>query len=163
MKHVLGIAFPHVELDGPRGDELELQFLRLSYAVHRLARSGVEACGYLVVLRQELRDRVLRLHADYQAGDDLRVVFASLLVSEMTALAEAADVARKAGDEASAAGVRRAIAVNALRREVALREPGVTETAPPEALPFGVMWDYCGIVRAPAGGGDGAPPGTRPV
>ncbi len=163
MKHVLGVAFPHMELDGPRGGELELQFLRLSYAVHKLARSGVDACGYFVVLRQEIRDRVLRLKADYETGDDIRVVFASLLVSEMTELADAAEVARKTGDAAAAGGVRRAISVNALRREVALQEPGVTESAPPEALPFGVMWDYCGTVRAPAGGGDEARPGIRPI
>lgn len=163
MKHVLGIVFPHAELDGPRCVQLELQFLRLSYAVHRLAQSGVDACGYFVVLRQELRDTVLRLKADYQAGDDVRVVFASLLVSEMTALVDAAEVARKTGDEASAAGVRRAIAESVLRREVASQEPGVTETAAPDDMPFGVAWDFCGTVRSPAGGQDEAPPAGRPA
>jgi len=152
VKHVLGIAFPHVELDGPRGDELELQFLRLSYAVRRLAQSGVDACGYFVVLRQELRDRVLRLKADYRAGDEVRVVFASLLVSEMTELADAADSARKTGDETSAAGVRHAIAVTVLRREIGSQEPGIIEMAAPDAMPFGIAWDFYGTAGSPAGG-----------
>jgi len=156
VKHVLGIAFPHTELDGPRGDELELQFLRLSYAVRRLAQSGVDSCGYFVVLRQELRDRLLRLKADYQTGDQVHVVFASLLVSEMTELADAADAARKTGDETSAAGVRRAVSMNVLRREVAAQEPGITEAAAPEAMPFGVAWDFYGTARSPAGGQDEA-------
>jgi len=163
VKHVLGIAFQHVELDGPRLGELELQFLRLSYAVHKLTQSGVDACGYFVVLRQETRDRVLRLKADYGAGDNVRVVFAGLLISEMTELAEAEDAARTSGDEASAAGVRRTISMNALRREIASQEAGVVETASEEARPFGVMWDYCGTVPYSAGGQGAALPGIRPV
>ncbi|MCK9355962.1 MAG: hypothetical protein M0R22_02275 [Dehalococcoidia bacterium] len=163
MKHVLGVAFPHAELDGPRCGELELQFLRLSYAVHRLAQSGVDARGYFVVLRQEIRDRVLRLKADYGAGDNVRVVFASLLVSEMTALVDAAELARKAGDEASAESVRRTISVNVLRREIASQEPGVIESTLPEAMPFGVAWDYHGTVRSLAGEPDEALPGVRSV
>jgi hypothetical protein len=163
VKHVLGIAFPHAELDGPRVDELELHFLRLSYAVQRLTQSGVDACGYFVVLRQEIRDRVLRLKADYGAGDNVRVVFAGLLISEMTELAQAADVARTSGDEASAAGVRRAISMNVLRREIASQEPDVVEMSPTEAGPFAVMWDYCGVVSSSACASGAALPGIGPV
>jgi len=148
VKHVLGVAFPHVDLSPATVGELELQFLRLAYAVHRLARSGDDAVGYFVVLRQETRDRVLRLKACYEAGERVRVVFAGLLVSEMTALAEAAEIAEKSGDAAAAASVGRGIALDALRREVAAGEPGVVESPTEATGPFGLSWDYCGTVRA---------------
>ena len=144
MKHVLGIAFPHPEAGGPLAVERELQFLRLSYAVHRLSRTGQDAAGYFVVLRQELRDSVLRFKAAYDVDDRVHVVFAGLLVSEVTQLAEAVEAARKAGDAASAAGAGRAVALNALRREILAHEPGAAESTSEASGPFGLPWDYYG-------------------
>jgi len=149
VKHVFGTAFPRVDLTPAGVGELELQFLRMAYAVHRKARSGDGAVGYFVVLRQETRERALRLKAGYEVGDRVRVVFAELLVSEMTALAEAAETAERTGDVAAAAMVGRAIGLDALRREVAAGEPGVVESDTDAAGPFGLVWDYYGTVSTP--------------
>jgi len=146
VNHVLGVAFPHTEADGPHAVELELQFLRLAYAVCRLSWAGHDVSAYFVVLRQELRDRVLRLKAAYDVDDRVRVVFAGLLVSEVTELAEAVEAARKAGDAASAAGAARAVSLKALHREISALQPDAVESAPETSGPFAVSWDYHGTV-----------------
>ena len=150
-RHVLGIAFPHTDIDEARGAELERCFLQLAYAVGRLRTGRQDAVGYLAVLSQGVRDSVQRLTRRYDAGDSVRTVFASLLVADMTRLADAATSASVGDDPSVATSVAREIAVGALRREVALREPGVVEHAVGDRLPYGVAWDYCGTVQATDG------------
>ncbi len=98
------------------------------------------------MLRQETRDAVRRLCARYGVGSSVQVVFASLLVSDMTRLADAAEVVAREGNPTVLTTVGREIATDALRREIMLREAGVVEKISPEDMPFGLQWDYCGVV-----------------
>lgn len=144
-RHVLGVAFPHVQTDAHRGVELECCFLRLAFALNRLAESG-QVRGYFAVLRQETRDHVRRLTGRYGVSDVIHVVFATLLVSDMTRLSDAADAVRRDGNPEVLTAVGREIATGALRREIELSEPGVVEKMLPAEMPFGLSWDFYGIV-----------------
>ena len=149
-RHVLGVAFPYTDAGEARGFELECSFLQLAYSVYRLRSGRYDAVGYFAVLSQELRDAVSRLKARYQAGDAVHIVFTSLLISDMTTLAEAAERASAEGDPSILVTVGRQIAADTLCREIALREPdAVVGTG--EDAPFGLPWDYHGMVRRPAG------------
>ena len=150
--HVLGCVFPYSDTDGSRDSELESCFLRLAYAVTRLRLSGANAVGYFALLRPELRDAARRLQSRYEVGDAVHIVFASLLISDMTKLDEAAGLAQKAGNPGVLTVAARQIGAEALRREIATREREVAEQSPPEAAPFGVCWDYCGVARGSVGG-----------
>lgn len=149
VRYVLGVAFPCTDVDAPRNAELEHTFLRLAYAVYRLSRSGASVAGYFAVLRQEVRDAVQRLQSRFEVGDSVHIVFTSLLVSDMTRLAAAAEAASKEADPSVLTSVARQIAMETLRREIALREPGVVESSTQDTPPFGVQWDFYGQASAP--------------
>jgi hypothetical protein len=151
--HVFGIAFPCTEIDGTRDAEMERSFLRLAYAVTRLTCIGSPARGYFVVLRQELRDTARRLQARYEVAESVHIIFASLLVAEMTRLSDAAEAVSGGGDQATLHDVAHQIALEALRREVASREAAAVEQPASQGYPFGVPWDYYGCVRGDAGVG----------
>jgi hypothetical protein len=147
VRHVLGVAFPYTDSGASHDAQLERTFLQLAYAVLRLSCSGSSVGGYFAVLRRETRDAVQQLRVRYEAGDAVHVVFASLLVQDMTRLAEAADVASREGDPAVVHSVALEIANDALRREIAVREPGVVEHTSFVSMPFGVPWNYYGRRR----------------
>jgi len=126
---------------------LELDFLRLSYAVASLNSKGEDTHGYIAVLRQEVRDAAQGLQRRYEVGAAVSIVFASLLVTDMTRLAEAVESSGDDGVLETEAHVARDIALNTLRREIAAREPEAVEKTADGALPFGVDWDYYGVVR----------------
>jgi len=149
MQHVLGVAYPHLDRLGQHSTELELGLLRLAFAVHSLHASGESACGLMVVLRQEIRDEVRKMKARYGIGDEVRVVFTSLLVSDMTRLSEASESVEMGGRADEAVAIARDIAVAALEREVQCSQPGVAAIFEPHLLPFGVQWDYYGVVSSP--------------
>jgi len=130
----------------PCASALELDFLRLSYAVAHLNSKREDAHGYIVVLRQEIRDAAQGLQRRYGVGAAVSIVFASLLVTDMTKLAEAGGSSRDDGVSAGEASVARDIALDALQREIAAREPDAVEKTAEGALPFGVEWDYYGVV-----------------
>ena len=144
---VLGVVFPYVDAVSPRSAELERTFLQLAYAVHRLADSGAQVSGYFAVLQQEIRDAVQRLRARYETGDSVRIVFTSLLVSDLSRLADAAEAASKEGNPLLFASVAREIGMETLSREIAAHEPGVVVCSGPEEMPFGVPWDFYGKAR----------------
>lgn len=146
MRHVLGVAFPYLDHLGAHSVELELGLLRLAYTVGSLRTAGESACGYIVVLRQEIRDAVRKMKVRYDIGEEVHVVFASLLVSDMTRLDEAAEKSASGEDPDESIVAAREIALAALEREVATLELGVAPVAEQHLLPFGVPWDYYGVV-----------------
>ena len=146
MRHVLGVAYPYLDHLGAHAIELELGLLRLAFAVHSLRSVEESACGYIVVVRQEIRDAVRKMKVRFNIGEEVCVVFASLLIADMTRLSEASELAASGDDPDEATAVARDIAVAALEREVASSEPGVAAVAEPHLLPFGIPWDYYGVV-----------------
>ncbi|MFW6057000.1 MAG: hypothetical protein ACOC9B_06815 [Chloroflexota bacterium] len=155
MRHVFGIAFSRVEMDDSARQELELSFLRIVYAVSRVRQNGDEGQGYLAVVRQEARDAIRRLKTAYGVGDEVRVVFASLLVSDLTRLADAAEKVRSGEDVNAEREIAGTISAGALYREVSVNESGVVFAGETGPMPFGVLWDFYGVREwTPPGGND---------
>ncbi|MBN1152050.1 MAG: hypothetical protein JXA58_02465 [Dehalococcoidia bacterium] len=146
MRHVLGVAYPYLDCLGAHSTELELGLLRLAFTVANLRSAGESAGGYIVVLRQEIRDAVRKMKGRYDIGEEVQVVFASLLISDMTRLDEAAEKWASGEGPTEAIVVARDIALAALEREVASSEPGVCAVVEHHLLPFGIPWDYYGVV-----------------
>ena len=151
LRHVLGVAFPHMDAGTSLDAELEHAFLRLAYSVGRLSRRGESAAGYFVVLRQEVRDAARRLQSRYEVSEAVHIVFTSLLVLDMTRLNEATEAASKDGNPSVLTSVARQIAIETLRREIELQEPEVVEFPAQDSQPFGVPWDFYGRTHAPGG------------
>ena len=147
-RHILGTAFSYTDVGSPRDAELERSFLQLAYAVCCLARFHEPSTGYFAVASQEARDAAKRLGARYETGESVHIVFASLLVADMTRLSDAAEAASGEGDPSLLTPVAREIGLDALRREIAATEPGAVEVTADESPPFGVHWDYYGRARA---------------
>ena len=82
MRHVLGMAKRHLDLRGAKGPKLELDFLRLVYAVQHLRRAGDEAQGYLLVMTTAIQRTTDFWVAKYQAGDAVRVLVGDLTPEE---------------------------------------------------------------------------------
>jgi len=146
-KHILGVAFPYPDAGPAHADTLEHYFLRLTYALCHLSFLGERAFGYFSVLLPEVRDAVRRLATRYEAMGYVQIVFESLLVSEMTRLTEASELAARESNPAALTVVGREIGSDVLRREIARQEPGVVEVTRAEFMPYGVQWDYCGVVH----------------
>ena len=148
MRHVFGVAYPYLDHLGVHSIQLELDLLRLAFTVTSLRTAGESAGGYIVVLRQELRDALRKMKARYDIADEVHVVFASLLIADMTRLDEATQRSAASDGPDETIEVAREIALAALEREVASSEPGVSAVAEHHLFPFGVPWDYYGMVAA---------------
>ena len=68
MKHVLGMAKSALDLRGAKGPKLELDYLRLLYAVKELRKRGDNAQGYLIVLTEPIHERTRQWENKYLAG-----------------------------------------------------------------------------------------------
>ena len=148
MRHIFGVAFSGVEMDDAAFRELELLFLRVVLAVVKAREGGDEAQGYLSVVRQEARDVVRRMKASYGVGDEVRVVFANVLVSDLARLADAAERARSGDDASAEREVAGRISAGALVREIEALEHGVVRVEHTHSGPFGVEWDFYGTARS---------------
>ena len=153
MKHVLGMARPWADLEGARETKLELDYLRLVYAIKELRKAGDAAQGYLIVLSPDILNRVKQWELKYQAAECVQVVYGALSVSDMSKLRPGSASTTDellAGLTGYGAGKSsndifgQAIGENALRKEILKQEPGVRETINESEFPFGIHWDFYG-------------------
>jgi hypothetical protein len=157
MKHIFGMAKSSLDLRGAKAQKLELDFLRLAYAVDHYRRCGEEAQGYLLVLGPELQTRVAAWTRKYGAADSVRCICHSVTTAEHAALAleKTANVAGMiAGARGEGAGsqsdanVGHELGEAALQKVIRAAEPDVEERTVARDLPFGIRWDFYGLVRS---------------
>jgi hypothetical protein len=154
MKHVLGMAKRNLDLKGAKGPRLELDFLRLVYAVKELRRGDDDAQGYLLVVGEKIKQRVdKRWREKYRAGDTVRVCVAQLTDTERAALEQevkkniagmvAGTLGEDVGDRSNAMQGARLIE-RELKRTIESHERGVQQCDdPPESI-IDIQWDYYG-------------------
>jgi hypothetical protein len=156
MKHVFGMAKSPLDARGAKGRNLELDFLRLVYAVEHFRASGNEAQGYLLVLAEPLRIRMRTWIHKYDAADCVELIVATLDETQSRLLGEEKTRNRsgnvKGADRslASAAYGKR-LGEESLRAHILASEPGVSDGTTGPA-PFGVSWDFYGVVAESASG-----------
>jgi hypothetical protein len=158
MRYVLGMAKSSLDLTGAKAQKLELDVLRLIYAVQHLRRGGSEAHGYLLVLRPELITRARTWLVKYQAADCVTCLWHSMSEAENAALlAEKASnvsgmLAGTAGEPVngqSSADSGRALGELALFRLIQKHEPSVRAAPPTLAPPLSIRWDFFGVAVTP--------------
>jgi hypothetical protein len=154
MRHVLGMARPHLDFRGAGISKAELDYLRLTYAVSQIRRTGGDAQGYFVVTSRDQHERLSRLEKDYHGQEYVEVIGASLsaylgrtspaeteIISGMVKAAVLEE-----GERRSAARVNRHLREAFLADTIQAREPGVRQSKDEARFPFRVRWDYYGIV-----------------
>lgn len=155
MKHVLGMAKSHLDLRGAKSAKLELDYLRLVYAVKEIRKRGDSAQGYLAVLTPQISYRVKQWEHKYQGNKYVAVMDISLPSRVKNNLKQekasnlAGMIAGVTGGKAgrrSSANFSRETAENTLRRTILESEPNVQEVRDKNEFPFGIQWDFYGIV-----------------
>ena len=154
-KHVLGMAKRFLDLRGAKGPKLELDYLRLLYAVKELRFHGEEAQGYLLVLTSKIESVTLRWQEKYEAGDTVRVLVPELSDPERSLFEReiAANIlgmlegylGSSSGNQSSAAEGA-AIAEAHLEALLKVHEPEAIRIMRPAEFPFHIRWDYYGVV-----------------
>ncbi len=153
MKHILGMAKSHLDLRGAKGPKLELDFLRLVYAVKELRSKQEKAVGYLLVMNQNIANRAESWKEKYEAGDTLIISIAKLTPDEKERLqAEkksnvagmiAGSLGKDVGSQSDAVtGMQ--LGERELIREIWTREGEVVKITDEGAFPFGIRWDFYG-------------------
>ena len=155
MKHILGMAKSHLDLKGSKSPKLELDYLRLIYAVKEIREQGDNAEGYLVVLAPDILERVKQWETKYRAEGCVKVVYVSLPSSDKSKLKRekarniAGMVAGTMGSEVggrSSANSSRNIGEKALERKIRESEPNVQKVTDINRFPFGIRWDFYGEI-----------------
>jgi hypothetical protein len=155
MKHVLGMAKSFLDLKGARRPGLELDYLRLVYAVNELRSTGAEAQGYLGVLTPQISERVKRWENKYRGKDSVKVIELSLSSSVKTQLQTEKTnnlAGMRAGVSGGKAGARsradfsRQTGEDALRGAILKSEPRAKQIKDNSSFPFDVRWDFYGTV-----------------
>ncbi len=143
-----------LDLKGAKAPKLELDYLRLLYVVKEIRKKGEVARGYLLVMDEDIYQRVNKWKDRYKSNDEVEVINQTLTVNEiqliksekiqnikgMLAGAQGEEVNGKA--DASIAG---SIGENKLKEYIMNKEKGVRQIEDKSEHPFGIQWDFYGI------------------
>ncbi len=151
MRHVLGMAKRHLDLNGAKAPKLELDYLRLLVAVRQLRQQGQDAAGYLLVMTSAIKRRAHAWASKYGANDEVQVVVATL-----TARRQRQSRGRPVRGRSDARKGGR-LAERQLSAFIEKREPRVRRITDSKNLPLGIRWDYYGIIDAVTAQTPGAP------
>jgi len=155
MKHVLGMAKSSLDLKGAKSQKLELDYLRLVYAVKELRKNGDNAHGYLIVLTPQISERVKQWEDKYSGKHCVEVIDASLSTGVKNRLKNekannlAGIAAGVTGGEVggrSRANFGRDTGENVLRQTILELEPKVKLVKDESRFPCRVRWDFYGVV-----------------
>ena len=148
------MAKSSLDLRGAKGPKLELDFLRLAYVVRDIRAAGGNAVGYLAVLDSRVAATASTWIEKYQSGDAVIVLMCELGMRDHEMLkGEKSDNARGFLPDAGIRNLERKLAIadlgrefgeRALQRAIEERHPGILSCPKP---PFGIQWDYYGILQ----------------
>ncbi|MBI2849703.1 MAG: hypothetical protein HYX80_01510 [Chloroflexi bacterium] len=156
MKHLLAMVKPFPDCKGHKASMIELDYLRLIYAVGEMRRQCEDAQGYFVVIADEIPRRMSKWEHAYQGN---RCV-------EMISTSPASYVRHPAGNEKTAnlsgmvtaaildksgrqsySSIRRSIEDCILAETILALEPNVQRIRDESRFPLGIRWDYYGVVE----------------
>ena len=166
MRHVLGMAKRHLDLNGAKAPKLELDYLRLLVAVRQLRQQGQDAAGYLLVMTSAIKRRAHAWASKYGANDEVQVVVATLTARRQRQVQAEARTNRVGMVEGSRGRPVRGrsdarkggrLAERQLSAFIEKREPRVRRITDSKNLPLGIRWDYYGIIDAVTAQTPGAP------
>ena len=152
--HILGMAKSSLDLRGAKGPKLELDFLRLAYAVRDFREAGEDAIGYLMVLDSSVAETAARWAEKYRTEDAIAVLCCEpgsidreLLVVEKTnnAIGFLPDLAIRNLDRKLAfAHFGKNLGEESLIKSIEERHPGIIRSYD---FPLGIHWDFYGTLN----------------
>lgn len=156
MKYILGMAKSHLDLRGAKAPKLELDYLRLVYTVKEIRGKGDNAQGYLVVMTEEILNRVKQWEYKYQ-GKEYVELFSATLPNHVRRTLENEKARNLAGMVTGAMGEKaggrsnsdkgRNIGETALNEIILRLEPNVQQIKDENRFPLGIRWDFYGLVQ----------------
>jgi hypothetical protein len=155
MKHILGMAKSFMDLKGAKSQKLELDYLRLVYAVKDLAENGEKAKGYFVVLTPQIEASAKNWEYKYRGQNSVDIISVSLPnsvnkrlkqekrnnISGMLAGSIGQNVAGR-----SIANFGKQTGENTLKEKILGLEPRVKQIKDENKFPCCVRWDFYGTV-----------------
>ena len=154
--HVLGMAKSSLDLRGAKGPKLELDFLRLAYAVSSLRTAGGNAVGYLAVLDTRVAETTSVWIEKYHTGDQVSILCCipkgpdiEWLMKEKAGNSVGFLPARLLANherKLAVANFGRDLGEKHLKEAIEERHPGIIPSA---NFPLGINWDYYGTVIMP--------------
>ena len=157
IKHFFGMAKSSMDLRGGKGRNMELDFLRLVYAVKWHIERGSQAHGYLAVLDSKKNaQRIDVWKKKYHAESFVTCLNPPINSEQRAALKKEKDanaLAVKAGMQGETASLLSQategskIGEQVLREEIKKAEPSVQEITDKGQMLFDIRWDYYGIVE----------------
>ena len=149
MKHILGMAKSSLDLRGAKAQKLELDVLRLVYAIQHLRAGGDEAQGYMLVLNSAVRGRVETWLSKYEAHHLVKCFSPKISEADLIRL-RAEKVLNSEGMVAgtlgmpvvgrSTAALGKEVAELALNDFIRSEEGGTWTQDRPH--PMGILWDF---------------------
>lgn len=133
---------------------MELDYLRLAFAVGELRRSGEHAIGYLLGMTRAIGNRAAAWGAKYETHAEVQVLVAALTGNQHREFTREARSNRRGilagtrgrtvrgGSDARQGG---RLAEVLLGRLIKKREEGVQRIQTKAPFPFGGQWDYYGV------------------
>ena len=141
------MAKSNLDMKGAKPVKLELDFLRLAYAVQK--DDSVEK-GYLMVSSESIKTRTQTWNKKYSLKGEVGVLVAQLSQSDLKLL-EAEKANNSEGilkkddldldNKKSIAKMGKSLLEKELKLQVESREGSLEET---NNYPLGIRWDYCG-------------------
>ncbi|MCB0567499.1 MAG: hypothetical protein H6573_08780 [Lewinellaceae bacterium] len=147
MKLIIGMAKSNLKLNDGQSRKLELDFLRLAYAVQRVEE--VEK-GYLIVATDKSKKRAEGWKEKYQLDGEVEVLVAKLNENELKLLKSEKQVniegmlegtTGKGKSKRSIAKLGKSLLEDALKQYIEEKE---ATTVWEGESPLGIQWDYCG-------------------
>lgn len=151
--HIIGMAKSHMDLRGAKGPKIELDFLKIAYALARINAKGEAGKGYLLVLTKAISQRANTWKNKYGTGDSIEIIIGNLTDRELDALRKEKRKNREGmilgaqGNEVegkSNADTGQKIGETKLIEEIQKRHPSVNRIDDPKKSPLGTNWDFYG-------------------
>ena len=155
MKHILAMVKPYPDLRGLKASKVELDYLRVVYAVGEMRRQGELAQGYFVVIGESIPKNMTVWEQNYR-GNSYVELMSTLpathvrhgLQNDKTAdlsgmvLAALLDDTSHVSNSAALRDMEDYILDETIRE----LEPGVMRIKDEARFPLGIRWDYYGLV-----------------
>ena len=151
--HILGMAKSHMDLRGAKRPKLELDFLRIAFAISHVDSAGEAGRGFLLVFTQQIRETAMEWTERYGTGDAIEIILAELTNDETRRLREekisnvSGMIAGTLGQNVrgmSNADIGKEIGERKLEEEIRRRHPQVRRIADRDEYPLGIDWDFYG-------------------
>jgi hypothetical protein len=146
----------YLDFKGSKGPKLELDYLRLVYAVKEMKKQGEAAHGYFVVMTDDMVNHANQWEFKYGGIGNVEVLSASLADRIRNKLQQNGNLLKVpaiiAGIDSNKVTSRRtsnlgrAIGEGALAEIVTNLEPAVQRVRDENRFPLGIRWDFYGVI-----------------